>query len=134
MRAVDLIVKKREGQPLTETEISFLIQGYVKGAIPDYQISSFAMAVYIKGMSFEETGYLTRAMIDSGEVIDLSGIGAPLVDKHSTGGVGDKVSLVLAPLAAACGCTVPMMSVHWISWNLFRGTAPIYPSNASRSC
>ncbi len=68
------------------------------------------MAVFFKGMSFEETGYLTRAMIDSGEVIDLSGIDAPLVDKHSTGGVGDKVSLILAPLAAACGCTVPMMS------------------------
>ena len=110
MRAVDLIVKKREGQPLTEEEISFLIQGYVEGGIPVYQMSSFAMAVFFKGMSFEETGYLTRAMIDSGQVIDLSGIGAPLVDKHSTGGVGDKVSLILAPLAAACGCTVPMMS------------------------
>jgi pyrimidine-nucleoside phosphorylase len=110
MRAVDLIVKKREGQSLAEEEISFLIQGYVKGDIPDYQMSSFAMAVFFKGMSFEETGHLTRAMIDSGEVIDLSGIQGPLVDKHSTGGVGDKVSLILAPLAAACGCTVPMMS------------------------
>jgi pyrimidine-nucleoside phosphorylase len=110
MRAVDLIVKKRQGEALSQEEISFLVQGYVEGNIADYQMSSFAMAVFFQGMSFEETGYLTRAMIDSGRVIDLSGIEAPLVDKHSTGGVGDKVSLVLAPLAAACGCTVPMMS------------------------
>jgi pyrimidine-nucleoside phosphorylase len=110
MRAVDLIVKKRQGQALSAEEISFLIQGYVDGTIPDYQMSSWAMAVFFKGMSFEETGYLTRAMIDSGEVIDLSELSGPLVDKHSTGGVGDKVSLILAPLAAACGCTVPMMS------------------------
>ena len=110
MRAVDLIVKKRQGQALSQEEISFLIQGYVGGSIPDYQMSSLAMAVFFKGMSAEETGYLTRAMIDSGTTIDLSGIPGPLVDKHSTGGVGDKVSLVLAPLAAACGCTVPMMS------------------------
>ena len=110
MRAVDLIVKKRQGQSLSDEEISFLIGGYVAGDIPDYQMSSLAMAVFFKGMSAEETGYLTRAMIDSGDTIDLSAIRAPLVDKHSTGGVGDKVSLILAPLAAACGCTVPMMS------------------------
>jgi pyrimidine-nucleoside phosphorylase len=110
MRAVDLIVKKRQGQRLSEEEISFLIQGYVAGGIPDYQMSSLAMAVFFRGMSAEETGFLTRAMIDSGTTIDLSAIESPLVDKHSTGGVGDKVSLVLAPLAAACGCTVPMMS------------------------
>jgi pyrimidine-nucleoside phosphorylase len=110
MRAVDLIVKKRQGQALSEEEISFLVGGYVAGDIPDYQMSSLAMAVFFKGMSAEETGHLTRAMIDSGTTIDLSAIQAPLVDKHSTGGVGDKVSLVLAPLAASCGCTVPMMS------------------------
>ncbi|MBN2553753.1 MAG: thymidine phosphorylase [Spirochaetales bacterium] len=110
MRAVDLIVKKRQGQQLSKEEISFLIRGYVGGSVADYQMSSLAMAVFFKGMSAEETGYLTRAMIDSGEIIDLSGLKGPLVDKHSTGGVGDKVSLVLAPLAAACGCTVPMMS------------------------
>ncbi len=110
MRTVDLIVKKREGHNLSQEEISFLINGYVKGDIPDYQLSSFAMAVFFKKMSFEETGFFTRAMIESGETIDLSGIAGPLVDKHSTGGVGDKVSLVLAPLAAACGCIVPMMS------------------------
>jgi len=110
MRAVDLIVKKRRGEALSGEEIRFLIQGYVRGSIADYQMSSFAMAVFFKGMSSEETGCLTQAMIDSGEVIDLGGVTAPLVDKHSTGGVGDKVSLILAPLAASCGCAVPMMS------------------------
>jgi len=110
MRAVDLIVKKRQGGALGQEEISFLIQGYVRGEIPDYQMASLAMAVFFKGMSFEETGFLTRAMIDSGQTMDLSAVPGPLVDKHSTGGVGDKVSLILAPLAAACGCVVPMMS------------------------
>ena len=110
MRAVDLIMKKRDGKNLSKEEIDFLVQGYVREEIPDYQISSFAMAVFFSGMCFEETGYLTRAMIDSGEMIDLSKLQGPLVDKHSTGGVGDKVSLILAPLAAACGLKVPMMS------------------------
>ncbi|MBN1836826.1 MAG: thymidine phosphorylase [Spirochaetales bacterium] len=110
MRAVDLIVKKRQGEALSQEEIGFLIQGYVRGEVPDYQMASLAMAVFFQGMSFEETGFLTRAMIDSGSTMDLSGVPGPLVDKHSTGGVGDKVSLVLAPLAAACGCVVPMMS------------------------
>jgi len=110
MRAVDLIMKKRDGQLLNGEEIDFLITGYVTGKIPDYQISSLAMAVFFKGMTFEETGFLTRAMINSGDVIDLSDIKGMLIDKHSTGGVGDKVSLILAPLAAACGLKVPMMS------------------------
>ncbi|MDC7219944.1 MAG: thymidine phosphorylase [Spirochaetales bacterium] len=110
MRMTDLILKKRNGAHLTEEEISFLIKGYVAEEIPPYQISAWLMAVFFKGMSFEETGYLTRAMIASGKVFDLSSLGGPLVDKHSTGGVGDKVSLILAPLAAACGVQVPMMS------------------------
>lgn len=110
MRAVDLIMKKRDGQALNREEIDFLITGYVNGKIPDYQISSLAMAVFFKGMTFNETGFLTRAMINSGDVIDLSDIKGMLIDKHSTGGVGDKVSLILAPLAAACGLKVPMMS------------------------
>ncbi|MBA7542614.1 Pyrimidine-nucleoside phosphorylase [subsurface metagenome] len=110
MRAVDLIMKKRDGQVLDREEIDFLITGYVTGKIPDYQISSLAMAVFFKGMTFEETGFLTRAMINSGDIIDLSDIEGMLIDKHSTGGVGDKVSLILAPLAAACGLKVPMMS------------------------
>jgi len=110
MRAVDLIVKKRDGGALSREEIEFLIDGYVRSEVPDYQISSLAMAVFFRGMSFEETGFLTRAMIASGDSIDLAAVPGPLVDKHSTGGVGDKVSLILAPLAAACGCVVPMMS------------------------
>jgi pyrimidine-nucleoside phosphorylase len=110
MRAVDLIVKKREGGILTREEIEFLIEGYVRGKVPDYQMAGWAMAVFFQGMSFEETGFLTRAMIASGDAMDLAGVAGPLVDKHSTGGVGDKVSLILAPLAAACGCVVPMMS------------------------
>jgi pyrimidine-nucleoside phosphorylase len=110
MRAVDLIVKKRDGASFSPEEIDFLVDGYVRGAIPDYQVSALLMAILWRGMSFPETAGLTQAMIRSGEVIDLSGVPGPLVDKHSTGGVGDKVSLILAPLAAACGIRVPMMS------------------------
>ena len=110
MRAVDIIMKKRMGEELTKEEIHFLITGYVDGSIPEYQVSAWLMAVFLKGMTFDETGYLTREMIESGDVLDLEGIPGPLVDKHSTGGVGDKVSIILAPIAAACGLKVPMMS------------------------
>lgn len=110
MEAVNLIRTKREGKTLTETEIDFIIEKYVSGDIPDYQISSLLMAVFFRGMNPEETGYLTRAMIDSGKTLDLSDVPGPLIDKHSTGGVGDKVSLILAPLSASCGVRVPMLS------------------------
>ncbi len=110
MRAVEIITKKRSAGELSEAEIRFLIDGFVAGTVPDYQVAAWAMAVFFQGMTFDETGFLTRAMIDSGGVLDLSGVPGPLVDKHSTGGVGDKVSLILAPLAAACGLRVPMMS------------------------
>ncbi len=110
MRAVDIIMKKRMGEELSKEEIHFLITGYVDGSIPEYQISAWLMAVFFKGMTFKETGFLTREMIESGDVLDLEGIPGPLVDKHSTGGVGDKVSIILAPIAAACGLRVPMMS------------------------
>ena len=110
MRALDIIVKKRHGDALSQEEISFLVRGYVDGSIPEYQISAFLMAVFFRGMTPQETGFLTREMISSGETIDLSAVGGTFVDKHSTGGVGDKVSLILAPLAAVCGLQVPMMS------------------------
>ncbi len=115
MRATDVIMKKRgiKGQdlePLSKEEIQFLVDGYVKGEIPEYQISAFLMAVYFNGMNFEETAALTEVMLHSGEVMDLSTLEGPFIDKHSTGGVGDKLSLPLAPIVAACGIQVPMMS------------------------
>ncbi|TVQ37166.1 MAG: thymidine phosphorylase [Spirochaetaceae bacterium] len=110
MRAVDLVVKKRDGGTLSREEIACLIDGYVAGSVPEYQIAAWLMAVYFSGMSRQETGHLTDVMIRSGTVFDLSGIDGPFVDKHSTGGVGDKVSLILAPVVAACGVRVPMMS------------------------
>ncbi len=110
MRAVDIIMKKRDGAELSRDEITCLIDGYVDGSVPDYQVSAWAMAVFFKGMSARETADLTDVMLRSGKVMDLSGIAGPFVDKHSTGGVGDKVSLVLAPMVAACGVKVPMMS------------------------
>jgi len=110
MRASDVIVKKRSGELLSEEEIRFIIQGYVSEEIPDYQISALLMAIFFQGMTPGETGYLTREMIASGETMDLSSVSGVFVDKHSTGGVGDKVSLILAPLVAACGVRVPMMS------------------------
>ena len=106
----ELIVRKREGEKLGEQEIRDLITGFMDGSVADYQMSALAMAVYFRGMSFDETVAMTLAMRDSGKVVSLDQIEAPKVDKHSTGGVGDKVSICLAPIVAACGVTVPMMS------------------------
>ena len=110
MRMVDIIIKKREGLELTKEEIYFVINGYVSGNIPDYQVSSFLMAIFLKGMTKEEQYILTKAMLESGEQIDLSLINGIKVDKHSTGGVGDKTSLVVAPLAASFGVKMAKMS------------------------
>lgn len=110
MNVYELVKAKRDGRELARAEIDFLVSGFTRGAIPDYQFSSFLMAVYFRGMSLAETRALTMAMMNSGKVFDLSGIPGPKIDKHSTGGVGDKVSLVLAPLVAACGVKVPMVS------------------------
>lgn len=106
----DLIEKKKQGQELTKEEISFMIGGYVKGEIPDYQMSAMLMAIYFKGMSTEELTNLTLTMAHSGDMVDLSPIEGIKVDKHSTGGVGDKTTLVVAPTVAACGVKVAKMS------------------------
>ncbi len=105
-----IIQKKRDRVPLSSEEIDRIVRGAVDGSVPEYQLSSFLMATFFTGMSFEETANLTRSMIESGEQYNLSGIPGPKVDKHSTGGLGDKVSIILAPLAAACGLKVPMMA------------------------
>lgn len=110
MHFVEIIEKKRDGHILTEEEIKFFVEGVVNGTIPDYQASSFLMAVYLKGMTIEETAFLTKYMMYSGEVVDLSNIEGIKVDKHSTGGVGDKTTIALTAMVAACGAKVAKMS------------------------
>ncbi|MDR2393879.1 MAG: thymidine phosphorylase [Treponema sp.] len=110
MRAVDIIIDKRNGKELSREALQFLIHGYVGGEIPDYQIAAWAMAVFFQGMSPKEIAALTEVMLTSGGRMDLSGISGPFVDKHSTGGVGDKTSLIVAPLIASLGIKDPMMS------------------------
>ena len=110
MRTVDLVHRKRDGEELSPEEIAFLVDGYTRGDIPDYQMSAFLMATFYSGMSDREVSSLTDVMIRSGQVLDLSAIPGVKVDKHSTGGVGDKTSLVSAPIAAAAGVVVPMIS------------------------
>jgi pyrimidine-nucleoside phosphorylase len=110
MNVVELTKKKRDRGRLSADEIEFLVRNYVAGDMPDYQMAAWLMAAFIRGLSMDETTALTTAMMNSGTVLDLSGVPGPKVDKHSTGGVGDKVSLVLAPLVAACGVRVPMVS------------------------
>ena len=110
MRMYDIIQKKRDGGVLTEAEIQWFITEYVNGNIPDYQVAALCMAIYFQGMALEETAALTFAVRDSGERLELSGINGLRVDKHSTGGVGDKTSLIVAPVVACLGVKVAKMS------------------------
>src|SRR6266536_4354624 len=110
MRTVDLIHRKRDGEELAPEEVVQIVDGYTRSEIPDYQMSAFLMAVFYSGMSDREVSALTDSMVKSGTTLDLSGIPGMKVDKHSTGGVGDKTSLIAAPLAAAAGVVVPMIS------------------------
>ena len=110
MNTVDIITKKRNGDMLSREELEYLVMGFTKGEIPDYQMSAFLMAVYFRGMTREETVDLTQIMKESGDTVDLSDIRGIKVDKHSTGGVGDKTTLIAGPIAAACGVPVAKMS------------------------
>src|SRR2546422_209004 len=110
IRTADVIRKKRDGVELSRAEIEYLVRGYTSGEIPDYQAAAWLMSAVIRGLTRAETAALTDAMLRSGEVLDLSEFSAKKIDKHSTGGVGDKTSLVLAPLAAAAGIIVPMIT------------------------
>ena len=110
MRAVDIIIKKRNGEVLSKEEIAFMVNGYTKGEVEEYQMSAFAMAIYFKGMTDLETTYLTEAMLKTGDELDLSAIKGVKVDKHSTGGVGDKTSLVVGPIVASLGVKFAKMS------------------------
>ncbi len=110
MNILEIIEAKKLGRELTDAEIEFVVTGFTAEAFADYQMSAFLMAVWFRGMTPAETACLTGAMLRSGEELDTGGMSAPTADKHSTGGVGDKVSLLLAPLAAACGLKVPMLS------------------------
>ena len=110
LNIVDIIEKKRDGNILSKEEIEYFVNGYVNNEIPDYQMSSLLMAIYFRGLNDEELTNLTMAMVNSGEKIDLSGIEGIKVDKHSTGGVGDKTTLIIAPIVAACGGKIAKMS------------------------
>lgn len=110
MHIIEIIQKKRDRHALSKAEIEFLIKNFVDGSVPDYQMASFLMATYLNGMNDEETSWLTDAMLRSGEVVIHENTGVPLIDKHSTGGIGDKISIPLAPAIAACGLRVPMIA------------------------
>src|SRR3970040_1613066 len=110
MPFVDVIARKRDGRALSQEDIEIFVRGVTQGSVPDYQASALLMAIVLKGMTDEETAWLAGAMVRSGERVDLSDVPGIKVGKHSTGGVGDKVSIVLAPVAAACGVIVPKMS------------------------
>ena len=110
MNMYDIITKKKHGGELTADELSYIIDGYVAGEIPDYQVAALLMAICLRGMTIAETTALTKIMAASGDRVDLSAIAGHKIDKHSTGGVGDKTTLIVSPIVAACGCKAPKMS------------------------
>ena len=125
MTMVDIIEKKKQGLELSKEEIEYWIHSYSIGDTPDYQSAAMLMAISLNGMTKEETFHMTESMMHSGEMLDLSGIKGVKADKHSTGGVGDKTSMVLCPMVASLGIKIAKMSgrglvEHWINWNLFR--------------
>jgi pyrimidine-nucleoside phosphorylase len=117
MRAIDIIINKRDCKELSHDEIEYFINGFTSGEIPDYQAAAWAMAVLLNGMSHRETTDLTLAMAHSGEILDLTSVVSVAVDKHSTGGVGDKTTLVVEPVVAACGLPVGKMSGHGLGFS-----------------
>src|SRR3974377_2030613 len=117
MRTVDLIQRKRDGEELAPEEIDFMVYDYTSAEIPDYQMAAFLMSVYFAGMTDREVSRLTECMLRSGEMVDLSAVPGGKVDKHSTGGVGDKTSLIVAPLAAAAGVVGAMVSGGGVGTN-----------------
>ena len=135
MRMYDLIEKKKHGHALTKEEISYMVTGFVNGEIPDYQMSAMLMAVYFQGMNDEETTELTLAMAHSGDMVDLSPIKGVKADKHSTGGVGDKTTLIIGPIVASLGVKVDGALVtpaeRWIRWRVSRGFRPALSGTSS---
>ena len=134
MRMYDIIDKKRLGEKLSKEEIAFFVDGYTNGSIPDYQASALLMAIAINGMDVEETTELTLLMAKSGEMLDLSAIKGVNVDKHSSGGVGDKTTLIIAPMVATLGIPVAKMSIPAVpstSLRASRGLIPLFPKKLS---
>ncbi len=136
MRMYDIILKKRANLALTNEEIRFVIEGYVHGTIPDYQVSALLMTIVFNGMNARELGTLTLSMAQSGQMVDLSSIDGITVDKHSTGGVGDKTTLIIAPLVAACGGKVAKMSGRGLSSfeSILKSRRFYRPSQSNWSC
>lgn len=120
MRMYDIIKNKRDNKELTKEEIEFFVSGYTEGTVPDYQAAALAMAIYFNGMTENETAVLTQAMASSGDMVDLSCFGDKTVDKHSTGGVGDKTTLIVAPVVASLGCVIAKMSGRGLGHSFLR--------------